>query len=159
MENLVRYIQFRGHIDEGRIGRTIFDDLYPFLACQFLNSIIYLILNRLDQRLPFFVQFTILTEILTFEFQHVLFFLNDLLFAFRTHGLGEEDLLCLVVSSQHTCLLLRRIDFFLPTLGEHGQLLIRLLILRQILEDITHIDERYRLIFSKSRAKSHHGCQ
>ena len=115
MENLVRYIQFRGHIDEGRIGGTIFDDLYPFLACQFLNSIIYLILNRLDQRLPLFVQFTILTEILTFELQHVLFFLNDLLFAFRTHGLGEEDLLCLVYQNEDESLrMVRSLLLYLP---------------------------------------------
>ena len=124
------------------------------LAGQFLDGVVDLILNRLDERFAFLVQFAVLTEVLTFEFQHFLLLAYDLRFPFPTHRFTEEDLLGLVVGGQHACLLLRGVDLFLPALGQHRQLLIRLLVLRQVLEDIRHVDIRYRLVFCKSRAKT-----
>ena len=152
LEHLVGYIQFGGHVDEGRIGRAVFDHNDTFLVGDVLNGVIHLILNRFDERFAFLVQFAFLTKVLALEFQYLLFFFHDLLFALRTHGLAEEDLLRLVVGRDDARFLLGGIDLFLPTLGQHGQLLIRLLVLRQILQDIHHVDVRDRLIFSKNCA-------
>ena len=99
----------------------------------------------------------LLSEIFAFEFEDFLLFFHDLLLALGPHGLREEDLLRLVVGSHDACVLLRRIDLLLPPLGEHRQLFIRLLVLRQVFEDIRHVDIGYRLVFSKSRATSHYG--
>ena len=157
MEDLVGDIQFGGHIQQRGVGRTVLDNIDSFLVSEVLDGIVDLVLNRLDECLAFLVQLTFLSEILAFELEYLLLFLDYLLLALRPHGLAEEDLLCLVVCCHDTRFLLRGVHLFLPALGEHGQLLIRLLILRQVFEDILQVDIRYRLIFSKSRAKSEHG--
>ena len=151
---MVGDVQFGGHVDERRVGRAVLDYVNTFLVRQVLYGVVYVVLDGFDKRFALFVQFSVLSEILPFEFQHFLFLFYDLLFALGAHGFGEEYLLRLVVGRHDACFLLRGVNLFLPAFGEHGQLFVSLLILRQIFENITHVDIDYRHIFSKYCAKT-----
>ena len=156
---MVRDVQFGGHIDECGIGRAVFDEDNTSLVSDLLDSVIYLILNGFDERLAFLVELALLTEVFAFEFEHFLLFLDDLLLALRTHVFRKEDLFRLIVGRHDACFLLRSVDLFLPAFGEHSELLVSLLVLRQVLEDVLHIDICYRLLFCcKSRATKQQGC-
>ena len=117
MEDLVGDVEFGGHIDERRVSGPVFYDVNPFLVREILDCVVNLVLYRFDERLAFFVEFALLTEILAFEFEHLLLFLHNFLLALAPHSLGEEDLLCLVVGCHDPRLLRRCVNLFLPAFG------------------------------------------